>query len=190
MRSLSRLQMAGVALLAVALVSCGGNGSSAADGTDPRPAEVGRAEKERIPTVEVPCRSATVSAGAQPGVIEFAVRCRTSAAGGKVTFSVARYSPQNRTSKPGIRRFSRRPQVSGPGVLRPFGSCDRGGMVLQCQARADGRITVMGKLHVNPATRCTMGIAVFVTESPRCEGRTCPATLATRTLSRGIPRGC
>jgi hypothetical protein len=190
MRSLSGLKTALVALLAVALVSCGSDGSSAADGTDPQTAEVDRAEKERIPTVEAPCRSATVSAGAQPEVIEFAVRCRASATAEKVTFSIARYSLQNRTSKPGIRHFSKRPRVSGPGALRPSGKCDRSGMPLYCQARANGRITVVGKLHVKPRSRCTMGVAVYVTESPRCEGTTCPATAAIETLSRGVPRGC
>lgn len=185
-----RLFMMALVALLVAASSCGG-AQSPADSTSPAHEE--KAAKEKTTGSEnkkATCTHGKVFLGKESGVIRFAVRCTAPARGARVGFSLARYSLTTQRSKPRIRHFDHHPTVLGPGTTTKVADCRSVATVVDCQVSARGRITISGEFRVKRTTECEMGVSIVVAEPPKCTGQVCPASLAVKTLTRGLPRDC
>lgn len=170
--------------LLAAVPSCGGGDLPA------RTTRVDAADKQLGASGEVVgCITGRAFLGKTKGTIGFAVRCWTPVHR-EVGFSLARYSLDGRSSKSGIRHFSRHPTVGGPGAIQIHGACEMFGTVLRCGTASKGWIRILGKIWVDPATRCSMGVALSVIEPSTCKSHVCPTGLVSRSLTSGRPRGC
>lgn len=178
-----RYGLVGCSVLVVLLTACGGGSSAAptagqgstASAAPERPAA-------RNLSKQPGCFSAAVAVGSRPGEVRLTVSCDAPAKGDLVRFSV---------SRSGFAHVPRHLSVRGPGAESRYGSCGRRRkQVVDCQARAAGRVTIAGSLFVAPADRCSREISITVVEPSTCGGSTCPSGSSTRELWSGPPRGC
>lgn len=161
----------------------------------PRPeSHMGRNAEKHV-RLEANCWSGSASTARAPSVIDFRASCSAPSHGGQVSFSLGRFRLHGSPGRPGILRFTRHPKVIGPGKTTSRGECERikgGRGGLECTSRAKGRITIIGKLWVKAASRCSsvVEMTTYYPLHPCARDKICSAGIGIRTLAKGRPRGC
>jgi hypothetical protein len=137
------------------------------------------------------CTKAWASLGAKKGVIKFVVHCKGRRGEERVGFSLVRYQLHGPHRGPGILKFNSRPRVAGPGHRRRTGVCALRNTVLGCHSRADGRVSITGRIRVRPGQECAMRIELETLRPDECNKQgECLAVARPKVLFAGRPRGC
>jgi len=136
------------------------------------------------------CSTATAKIGGRPGEIDVVTSCLVSRRSGVPSVSIDRQAGGSSMSA-GILAFSRRPRVSGPGATSLRGVCAREGgaieggdyqdLAVNCWVRASGKITISGRIWVEPARRCSARVSITAPVVSKDEFRS---------LFRRYPMGC
>lgn len=140
------------------------------------------------------CTRAKVMLADPAGAIDFTVRCAAPVRPGRARFWVQRYSMASSKSGSGIKAFRRSPPVVGVGAVRAHGKCWRHKpsshepLEIDCRASVRGPVIVHGRIWVDPARRCAMGVLIGTPKI--CYRMACGDDLAVRTLAKGRPQGC
>ncbi len=167
-----------------AMTATSGGKSSPAD-----PQVAGKARsavtKEGIPH----CSSGSVRLSPDaPGAIDFRVRCAPPSRESTIRFALGR-APLSGQGKPGIRAFRHYPPIIGGDKTRRFGLCRTSFGGLACSARTKESVLVLGRIWVNPKTRCDFEVVISSAVERRCNGE-CPANSIAVILASGKPKGC
>ena len=137
-----------------------------------------------------PCRSAKVILGNSPSAVTIVARClrrHRHRFGFVVNRSFGNGHPAPFSG------FSRTPRAYGPGAVSPHGTCEETRFGLSCGASADGWVTLVARVHVAPASRCTARFFITQVVPDSCQRKpssTCPADLVVQEFFHGLPQGC
>lgn len=168
-------------------LSGGGAEASRDNVPGPAPSEKGKAAASR-PS----CFAGSAWLGPSAGAIDFRVRCRPTAPGGRINVAVSRATPDESRFAP-VKAFRRFPLLKGDVEARR-GRCVRDtrstGQIL-CRAKIEGSAVLEGRIWVGVKGRCESDVRLVSSPShERCRG-VCTSVLPGSTLiASGPPRGC
>lgn len=136
------------------------------------------------------CTSGKVVLGTRPGVVNFSAECSGAATGDVANLVLGRYS-RGGDHGTGILRFSHRPTLTGSGAVGSHGVCLAIPGGLGCNAKADGRAKLTGRIWVRKGQQCAKRVELKTPKPPVCNSRgVCIAVARMKILARGLPRGC